>query len=447
MKKSLLPILTALAILSLSSCINDDVAVNGSVRPIPSVERLEMGTHLSGQQTPTIRFTLRNPSDKILSLSDIRVEGDFAEYYRLNVDGIGGAVHHDVEIRGNDSIYILVDAEAVSSSLNTASTAIAFTSSNGSTTRLPLSINVVDVEVHKDLHLSSDTKWEGNVHLYGTTRIDEGVTLTISSGSTIYLHDSAIIDNYGQISAEGTSEAPIIMRGDRHGCVAADIPYDVMSRQWSGILFRNTSDSNALTNVEIVNTVNAIEMEQGSRLALTNCVISNASENVLRCMDASVDAVGCEFSNAGEGLIMIDGGECNLNHCTLANYYLLAYCTDAAISVENPERVKMNIDNCLIYGRWGSELSMSDLTGTDILFRSTAMKSGGNDDENFIGCLWESPMDFVNTGEDYLFDFSLVPESNLHGQAESSLQKAEWQSDRHGNVYSATPGAYQRCQR
>ncbi len=447
MNKPLLPILTASAFFSLSSCINDDVAVDGSVRPIPSVERLEMGTHLSGQQTPTIRFTLRNPSDKILSLNDIKVEGDFAEYYRLNVDGIGGAVHHDVEIRGKDSIYILVDAEAVSSVLNTASTSIAFTSTNGLTSRLPLSINVVDVEVHKDLHLTSDTKWEGNVHLYGNTRIEEGVTLTIGAGSTIYLHDSAIIDVAGRITAEGTSEAPIIMRGDRHGFVAADIPYDVMSRQWGGIIFRNTSDSNVLKNVEIVNTVNAVDMESGSSLVLTNCLIRNASENVLQSKDATVEAIGCEFSNAGEGLMMIDGGGCNLNHCTLANYYLLAYCTEAAIRVENVERVKMNIDNCLIYGRWGSELSMSDLMGTDIWFRSTAMKSGGSDDENFIGCLWDSPVDFVNTGENYLFDFSLMPESSLHGQAESSLQKADWNCDRYGNGYSATPGAYQRCQR
>lgn len=448
MNVTLLSILFITAIAA-TSCINDDVTTSGNVRPIASVERLEMGTHLSGQRTPTVRFTLRNPSNKIISLSEVKVEGEMADCYRLNVDGLGGETHHDVEIRGGDSIYVLVDAEAISSEMNSSPTTINFTV-NGNTSRLPVDINVIDVTTLVDPQIDVDTRWEGNIHIYGKLQVKEGASLSVAPGSTLYFHDSASIDVEGSLCCLGTIDSPIVMRGDRHGCVAADIPYDVMSRQWKGIAFRGTSRSNVLENVEIVNTEIALNLEEGSGVDLTNCLIRNASQLLVSSKDSRLNATGCEFSNAGEGLIAVDGGEYNLTHCTLANYYLLAYCQGAAIDLNGTERLNMDINNCLIYGRWGSELSLADLSGTNVMVRSTAMKSNGADDDNFIGCIWECTPDYILTGDDpeekYVFDFTLSAESDLHGKA-SMMDGLTWIQDRMGNAYSATPGAYQRCQR
>jgi hypothetical protein len=67
-----------------------------------STDTLKMGTVFTEDVTTTQRFTVHNRNDKGVSISDIRLIGDNASLFRLNVDGMSGTEFSDVEIQRFD---------------------------------------------------------------------------------------------------------------------------------------------------------------------------------------------------------------------------------------------------------------------------------------------------------------------------------------------------------
>ena len=96
-----------------------------------------------------------------------------------------------------------------------------------------------------------------------------------------------------------------------------------------------------------------------------------------------------------------------------------------------------------LYG-YGSELSHGDLTGTNVTIRSTLFKTKGEDDDNFINCLWDADPLYYTVREDYYFDYRLKPESAAIGKADASFTRDLSKKDRYGNTQPAQPdlGAY-----
>ena len=69
-----------------------------------------------GSTTQILKLYNRN-SDRI-SISRIELEGGSLSPYRINVDGIPGYVHSDIEIAGDDSLYIFVEVTLDPSNTN-----------------------------------------------------------------------------------------------------------------------------------------------------------------------------------------------------------------------------------------------------------------------------------------------------------------------------------------
>ncbi|MDE6239939.1 MAG: hypothetical protein K2M54_08155, partial [Muribaculaceae bacterium] len=102
-----------------------------------------------------------------------------------------------------------------------------------------------------------------------------------------------------------------------------------------------------------------------------------------------------------------------------------------------------NIDNCIIYGL-GADLSHGDLSGTDIMIRNCLLKSKGDDDDNFIACIWgEDPLYYTIRNE-YIFDYRLKDESPAIGAADPALTATEAATDGYGLQRGPQPdlGAY-----
>ena len=97
-------------IIALAGCIEDGFTTSPSDQPLFSVDTLKLGTVFTDEVTTTHRFTVRNPHSKQISISEISLSGDAADYFRLNVDGISGHRFNNVEIRSKDSIYVFVEA-------------------------------------------------------------------------------------------------------------------------------------------------------------------------------------------------------------------------------------------------------------------------------------------------------------------------------------------------
>ena len=100
-----------LAVMVCPSCIDDSVTTSPSAQPVFSTDTLKIGYTFTGEGTPTRTFKVFNRNGKGISISSISLrEQDTDVSWRINVDGIAGASFSNVDIRANDSIFVLVEA-------------------------------------------------------------------------------------------------------------------------------------------------------------------------------------------------------------------------------------------------------------------------------------------------------------------------------------------------
>ena len=69
-----------------------------------------MDTVLTGIPTSTRQLKVYNPNKKALLISSIVLADAGKSGFRINVDGIKGNQFSDIEIAGEDSLYIFVEA-------------------------------------------------------------------------------------------------------------------------------------------------------------------------------------------------------------------------------------------------------------------------------------------------------------------------------------------------
>ncbi|MBR2084311.1 MAG: hypothetical protein IJ879_06830 [Muribaculaceae bacterium] len=94
-----------------SSCIEDGFTTSPSDVLAFNCDTLAFDTVITLQGTATKQMVVYNRSKKQINISSIKVAGlSNKGRFHLNVDGIRGDEFHNVEIRGNDSIYIFVEA-------------------------------------------------------------------------------------------------------------------------------------------------------------------------------------------------------------------------------------------------------------------------------------------------------------------------------------------------
>lgn len=254
------------------------------------------------------------------------------------------------------------------------------------------------------------------------------------------------------------------MSGDRTGNLVGDISFDIMSRQWTGAFFTETSVNNRLSHVDIKNTVQGVTVygdgtsdRENPMLRLLNCRLRNSAYTVLESYHAAIRAVGCEFAEGGGGLVYLQGGDGVFNHCTFANYYLYSVLGGPALGFAHtsadPETglddesglpyLSADISNSIVYGN-GTAFSHGDLTDTSVYLRRCLIKGEGEDDDNFLNILWDEDPLYYTVREDYYFDYRLKPESPAIGAADPALTLPEAASDGYGLPRGAAPelGAY-----
>ena len=452
-----------IAIFAFAACIDDSFTDSPADQPVFSVDTLKMGVVFTEQMTTTHRFSVSNPASKSLSISHIGLSGDAAEYFRLNVDGFSGREFNNVEIRGKDSIFVFVEATLPTANADLPVEMNAFVdfTTNGVSRSVVLSALGQDVIRLNGLIVENDTHFDSAkpYQIFDSLAVAQGATLTLAPGTRLLFHDSAYLAVDGTLISDGTVEQPVVLSGDRTGNVVTDISFDLMSRQWKGVIFGADSKNNDLRHTEIKNTnfgviVDGEEAASGeTSLVLTNCRLHNSGATVLTAYHADIDAVGCEFAEGSEGLVNLVGGSHSFNHCTFANNYLFTAISGPAIAFShfNGETddqsqkpyLTANIDNSIIYGL-GQDLSHGDFTDTEIFIRNCLMKSEGNDDDNFLNCIWgEDPLYYTIRSE-YLFDYRLKADSPAIGAADASLSSPRSSYDAYGNARGAQPdlGAY-----
>ncbi len=452
---SYLSLLTTLLAIFTCSCIEDGFTSSPSDQPDFSVDTLRLGTVFTGEGTATNRFVVRNRHSKGLSISSISLSGEAADCFRLNVDGMSGRSFSDVEIRAKDSIYIFVEATfpvhgMIEEQLREATLDFV---TNGVQRSVVLTASGLDVTNISTLIIDSDESWSSAIpyRVLDSIVVEEGATLSLEEGVRVMLHDGASMRVHGNLKAKGTPDNPVIISGDRTGNVVGQISFDLMSRQWDGIYLTPGASAN-LDGVIIKNSCNGVVAEDAD-IYLRNSVLRNSGTTDLLMVGGKVTAVGCEFSEAGEHLVLLAGGTHTFNHCTFANNYLFASMRGAAVMLRHlsPDKAEPDLtdtpytdadfSNCIIYGL-GGEVSPGNLTGAAVTLRRCLLGSKGSDDDNFINCLWESDPLYRTVRADYIFDYRLLPDSPAIQGADRSLTRDDATVDRYGVTRSAELGAY-----
>lgn len=461
--RTILPLLLfpLLTLLGLCSCIEDGFTTSPSDQPSFASDTVSLGQVFTEEGTATRRFVVYNRHDKMLNISHISIRPGGSGAFRVNVDGLSGEEFDNVEIRPNDSIYVFVEATLphIGELTPVEITDILDFVTNGRTSSVILHAMGQDAERLTAMVVEEDTRWESGLPkiIYDSLVVAPGVRLTLGEGVRLHFHDKASFVVRGTLVSEGTPQNPVLMEGDRTGNVISGVSFDIMAGQWGGVEFLPTSCGNRLSHTLIRNTQYGV-VADSTDLYLLNCRLRNSQFYSLATAHTDLTAIGCELSDASEGVVYVRGGKAVFNHCTIANYYLFSALGGPAVRLAHTgfEDKKGKIDddgsglpyliadfdNCIIYGN-GSDLSHPDLAGTGVRMRHTLLKSEGSDDDNFIGCLWGVDPLYYTVREEYVFDYRLHPESPAVNAADPSLTSADLRNDYFGTPRTSTLGAFE----
>ena len=439
-------VLTALSVAS-TGCISDDFTTSSSDVLAFSADTVAFDTVITAQSTPTKQFMVYNRSKKMVNISSIKVAGNGRGRFYINVDGMKGSEFHDVEVRGQDSIYVMVESNIDVTGTDEpveATDRIDFVT-NGVTQSVTLTAWGQDVNIVKGDTIKADTRLRaGKPYLvYDTLVVAQGATLTLDPGVTMLFHAKAGMKVEGRLDARGTQEQPIALRGDRLDHVVGQINFDIMSGQWGGVQLYGPG--NVFEYVDIHSSSSGLVVMSSDptvqSLYMLNCVLHNSSSYGFMAFNAWVEAYGTEFSDAPKGVAYFEGGKLRCVNCTFANYYLFEAVDGANIILfdQDEEKTYQRLDavlaNCISYGLGYdiNDVASSDkIVTTNIYFYNTLFKSSGEDDTHFFNNVWAGDPKFYVDRDNYVFDYRLNDESDAIGKADRTFIPEAARYDRYG---------------
>ena len=171
--------------------------------------------------------------------------------FRLNINGEATNEVLNVEIPARDSIFIFV--EATLNKLGTHQTMVAEDSIlfkvNSKEQKVRLLAWGQDFKLIRSEMIKTTTWTKEKPYLvYGYAYVDSCQTLSIDPGCTIYFHKNAGLFIKGSLIVKGTSEDPVVFKGDRMETGYANLP-----DQWNGITLLSGSHNNIIDHSIIKN--------------------------------------------------------------------------------------------------------------------------------------------------------------------------------------------------
>ena len=340
----------------------------------------------------TKKLKIYNNDKKVLKIEQIELVGGANSPFRINVDGLAGTNFADIEIPGNDSLFIFIE---VTLDANNATNPIVIEDqirfkTNGIDQNVQLVAWGVDAYFHysnfnipNGLDINSGTWPNDKPHvILNVAFIDSAETLNILQGTNIYLHKNAILYNYkGTLNINGTLANPVTLQGDR-----LESYYDDVQGQYYGI-YMNEAKPSKIDYAIIKNGISGIHLfseypgNSGYTLELSNTIIQNcASYGVFLFSGAKVKAENCVIAKNGvHSLLVLGGGDFNFNHCTIVGYGG-GQGQGAAVGIRNyyldpagiiPPVKPINegtITNSVIYGTQDYELAIDTVSNPSINF-------------------------------------------------------------------------------
>lgn len=455
--------LTVIFSLMAVSCISDAISTSSSDILTFSRDTVNFDTVFTQVGTPTARLVARNRAKKGIVISSIRFRKPDTNF-TLNVDGVSGKEFSDVEVRGNDSIFIFIECyipETAGNEAGLVEDELEFVT-NGVTQTVRVEAYGQNVTRLRAVTITGDTRLTADrpYVVFDSLVVAPGARLTIDPGTQLLFHDGAWLGVHGTLEAVGSPDRFIHMRGDRIDNVLPDVEYDILAGQWKGMRITRESFGNRMEYVNMRSTVAGLVVDScadlsRSKLLIRNSWLHNSQGSALTSAYSKVDAYGVCFSEASGPVVDLTGGDHDLLQCTIANNYLFHMTGEPLLTLRHvvPGKelsdqplMKLRMRNSIIYGLMG-DIEPDDLVGTDAILEYVSLKSKGTDDENFIHCFWETDPLFYTDRPTYYFNYRLQPDSPVKSAGNPAFVTPEVETDMDGvSRLGAEPpslGAYQ----
>lgn len=328
-------VVAACCVLTLPSCRQEQVSCDPSLRLSLSTDSLDFGIVFTGYGTSTRRVVLRNTNQNALTIDRVLLRD--GQFFHVSVDGEADASRwQQLTIRGGDSAFIFVRAFIDPLQQNNpllVEDELLFRY-NGNTTTLRLSAIGQDVTLLKkweylaDQHLTADKPY-----LVQDTLLFRK-NLTIDAGAIFYMMNNAAIITLGDVTANGTKEAPVVFRGARTDNLFDSVPYAFASGQWQGIYL--LQDAQKAANTYTFRYTDILSGNVGlfsqadmaatlPMLVMDGCRIHNMAVYGVVCINTDATITNSEISCCASYGVYLQGGTHTLVHNTIAAYFGYPY--------------------------------------------------------------------------------------------------------------------------
>ena len=409
----------------LTSCNDDDTFTTSKSNLLAfSTDTVRLDTTFSKVPTPTKTFWVYNRSGNGIRLANVRLEQGNQTGFRVNVDGIylgqaNGYQVNGLEVRNKDSIRVFVELTTPKNGKTDPQLVednLVFTLESTVQQKVNLKAYSWDAELLKNIEIKHDTTIQSTkpIVVQGGIKVNEGATLTIGAGTTLYFSNKAGIDVHGQLKIAGTADKIVTLRGDRLDHIFDYLPYDRVSGQWQGIHFNTSSYDNEIEFADIHSTYNGIVCDSSSvdrsTLSLRRSTIHNCQGYGLLATNCKIDVSNSQITNTLKDCAAFFGGNITLSHCTLAQFYPFDGNRGAALRFGNSTDGKQytlqqfNVFNTLITG-YAEDVIMgafSDEAAQNFKFDHSILrtiKPKEIDAAKYVEVLWEEAADTVQSGE------------------------------------------------
>ncbi|KAF0196076.1 MAG: hypothetical protein FD166_2561 [Bacteroidetes bacterium] len=326
--------------------------------------------------TATQIFKVFNPSKDRIIISSIELARGEASPFRFNIDGIASTRITDLEIAGNDSVFVFVkvtiDPGQANAPLVQNDSIVFITNNNRQDVKL-LAWGQ-DAYFYRNGIIGSDYIFTADKPhvIYGFLAVDSLYTLTIEAGARVCLHAGAILLVYrdATLKVNGTAENPVIFEGDRLEDYFRDIP-----GQWGRIWLYAGSIDNEINYAIIRNGEVGIHADTTGNslnptLRISNSLIYNMSETGILGQGTRLKAANCVIGNCGSQSVTLSlGGDYDFRHCTIGNFWnrsyrkvpallLNNYYYDTSNTVQVRDLTRAYFGNCVIYGEKDEEIAL-----------------------------------------------------------------------------------------
>ncbi|SET89567.1 right-handed parallel beta-helix repeat-containing protein [Hymenobacter actinosclerus] len=348
----LLPLLLLLSALTTTVLLpgcepkEDLITTDSSAKLEFSLDTVKFDTVFVATGTVSKRLWVYNRNARAVRVAEISLQSRPAITYSLLINGDAGASARNVEIRGRDSLLVLVratiDPTPADGKPFVVEDDLRFTT-NGNEQAVKVLSYGQNAYFHDAEEITRNTVWKADKPhvIYNSVLVKPGVTLTIAAGARIYAHFGSFLLVKGRLLCNPDYQPtgpikpsdPNIVRfgGDRREADYAERP-----GQWGGIEFDLGSQGNVVRYTEIKNSTlglylyNPFNEQPRPQVKVENTELRNISSlnsgypfdgAALLSLSGDFTVSNTLISNCEQyAVYAVQSSQVQLDYCTIANY-------------------------------------------------------------------------------------------------------------------------------